>query len=134
MQHDALRLLQRSGEPAPWILIRDDMRWEGTPRSRTAVNSPELLIRLARTGAGIAVVGDHFAEPYMRSGELVRVLPDWSLPPAPAWAVFPGRRLMPSRTRVFPDALEAEFSGPRCQAKAAEVEQMTRRARKALSI
>ena len=27
-----------------------------------------------------------------------------------AWAVFPGRRLMPARTRVFLDTLEAEFA------------------------
>ena len=57
----------------------------------------------------------------MRSGELVPVLPDWSLPPVAAWAVFPGRRLMPARTRVFLDALQAEFSGPRCQAEQAKV-------------
>ena len=79
-------------------------------------------MRLARSGAGITTVSDHFAEPYVRSGELAPVLADWSLPPIAAWAVFPGRRLMPARTRVFLDALEAEFSGPRCQAEQAKVE------------
>jgi DNA-binding transcriptional LysR family regulator len=123
MQHDALRLLTRSGEPASWTLIKGDSRWEVTPPGRATINSPELLIRLARAGAGITVVNDHFAEPYVRSGELQRVLPDWSVPAVPAWAVFPGRRLMPTRTRVFLDALQAEFSGPRCQAKEAELEQ-----------
>jgi hypothetical protein len=48
------------------------------------------------------------------------------LPPAAAWAVFPGRRLMPARTRVFLDAMQAEFSGPKCQAQIAR-EQQTRR-------
>ncbi|OGB20745.1 MAG: LysR family transcriptional regulator [Burkholderiales bacterium RIFCSPLOWO2_02_FULL_57_36] len=126
LQHDALHLLGRNGEPASWVLIRDDARWVGIPPGRATINSPELLILLARAGAGITVVSDHFAEPYVRSGELKRVLPDWSLPPAPAWAVFPGRRLMPARTRVFLDALQAEFSGPKCQAKAAELEQTRR--------
>lgn len=129
MQHDALRLLGRNGEPASWVLVREDTRWEGTPPGRATINSPELLIQLARAGAGITAVSDHFAEPYVRSGELTQVLPDWSLPSAPAWAVFPGRRLMPARTRVFLDALQAEFSGPRCQAKEAEVEQTRRQAR-----
>lgn len=123
MLHDTLRLLGRNGEPASWILIREEARWEGTPPGRATVNSPELLIRLARSGAGITVVSDHFAQPYVLSGELMRVLPDWSLPATPAWAVFPGRRLMPARTRVFLDALQAEFSGPKCQAKAAEFDQ-----------
>ncbi len=116
MEHDALRILLRSGEPATWTLTRRDQRWEGIPPGRATANSPDLLLRLACAGAGIADVKDHFAEPYVRSGELVPVLPDWQLPPVAAWAVFPGRRLMPARTRVFLDALQAKFSGPECQA------------------
>lgn len=131
MQHDALRLLGRNGEPAPWILIREKARWEGTPPGRATINSPELLIRLARSGAGITAVSDHFAQPYVVTGELKRVLPEWSIPSSPAWAVFPGRRLMPARTRVFLDALQAEFSVPRCDAKAAEFEQARRQERDA---
>jgi DNA-binding transcriptional LysR family regulator len=115
MEHDALRLLTRSGEPDPWVLTRGDSRWEGIPPGRAAANSPDLLTRLALAGAGIAAVTDHFATPYVASGELVPVLEHWTLPTASAWAVFPGRRLMPSRTRVFLDAMEAEFSGPACQ-------------------
>ncbi len=117
MEHDALRLLLRNGEPMTWVLTRDGQRWEGIPPGRATANSPELLIRLARAGAGIAIVSDHFAEPYIRSGELVPILADWNLPTTAAWAVFPGRRLMPARTRVFIDALAAEFAGPRCQAE-----------------
>ncbi|MDH5539748.1 MAG: substrate binding domain-containing protein, partial [Rhizobacter sp.] len=116
MEHDALRLLGRDGEPAPWLLSRGEARWQGIPPGRATVNAPEFLTRLACLGAGIAAVADHFAEPHVRSGELVPVLEHWSLPSAPAWAVFPGRRLMPARTRVFLDALQAQFSGPRCQA------------------
>ncbi len=123
MEHDALRLLARSGEPVPWLLQRGEMRWEGTPPGRATANSPALLVRLAISGAGITILSDHFAEPYLRSGELVQVLADWRLPTATAWAVFPGRRLMPARTRVFLDALLAEFSGPRCQEVETQIEQ-----------
>jgi DNA-binding transcriptional LysR family regulator len=122
MAHDALRLLQRSGTPAPWSLSRGEARWEGLPPGRATANSLELLMRLARAGAGIVAVIDHFAAPYVRSGELVQVLAEWSLPPAPAWAVFPGRRLMPARTRVFLDAVEAQFSGPACRQVEDELE------------
>jgi DNA-binding transcriptional LysR family regulator len=121
MEHDALRLLLRNGEPASWKLRRAQAHWEGIPPGRATANSPELLIRLARSGAGIAAVTDHFAAPYVASGELVPVLHDWTLPTASAWAVFPGRRLMPARTRVFLDALQAEFSGPECQRLEQEV-------------
>jgi hypothetical protein len=49
-------------------------------------------------------------------------LPDWRVPPVSAWAVFPGRRLMPARTRVFLDALAAKFTGEECQAVEAKVQ------------
>ncbi len=129
MEHDALRLLTRAGGPMPWVLTRGEARWEGLPPGRASANSPELLMRLARHGAGIAAVEHHFAEPHLRSGELAPVLQDWALPPMAAWAVFPGRRLMPARTRVFLDALEAAFTGPKCQAEIARLEQ-TRRERR----
>jgi DNA-binding transcriptional LysR family regulator len=122
MEHDALRILSRAGDALPWILKRGDERWEGIPPGRATANSPELLMRMALKGAGITVVNDHFALPYLQRGELVQVLPDWHLPPVSAWAVFPGRRLMPARTRVFLDALVEKFTGPECQGIEANVQ------------
>jgi DNA-binding transcriptional LysR family regulator len=121
MEHDVLRILARTGDPIPWQLSRADAQWEGTPPGRVTANSPELLMQMARAGAGITAIGDHFAEPFLRSGELVQLMADWSLPSTTAWAVFPGRRLMPSRTRVFLDAMLAEFSGPNCREKEGQI-------------
>ena len=104
-EHNALRLLGPSGEAATWTLSRGSERWEGVPVGRMAANSPELLIGLALAGAGIAAVPDDFAAPHVRRGELRRVLLDWNLPAITAWAVFPGRRLMPAKTRAFLDML-----------------------------
>jgi len=84
------------------------------------------MLRLACAGSGITVANDHFAQPHVERGELVQVLADWAIPPVAAWAVFPGRRLMPARTRVLLDTLEAEFSGPRCQAKEQALRQFKR--------
>ena len=122
MEHDALNLRSRAGDAIPWILKRGDQRWEGIPPGRATANSPELLMRIALKGVGIAVVNDHFALPYLQRGELVPVPPDWHLPPVSAWAVFPGRRLMPARTRVFLDALVEKFSGPECKGIDADVQ------------
>lgn len=68
-------------------------------------NSPELLIHLARAGAGIAAVPDIFAAPSVHRGELRRVMPAWSLPASTAWA-YSQQRLMPAKTRAFIDMLE----------------------------
>jgi DNA-binding transcriptional LysR family regulator len=131
MEHDALRILARTGDPMPWVLARGDERWEGIPPGRASANSPELLMRMALGGAGIAVINDHFALPHLQRGELAQVLPDWRLPPVSAWAVFPGRRLMPMRTRVFLDALAAKFTGPECEALEANVQKTKAQLRQA---
>lgn len=125
-QHDVLRLLGRHGEAVPWVLKRGETRWEGAPPGRATINSPNLLMRMALSGAGIALVDDHFAEPHLRSGALVPVLPDWQAPSTDAWAVFPGRRLMPARTRVMLDMLEHTFSGPQCQVHHAKLQETLR--------
>lgn len=116
MEHDALHGLSRGGDPMPWVLHRGTQRWQGVPPPRAVANSPELLMRMALKGVGITIVNDHFALPHVNRKELVCVLPAWRPPPVTAWAVFPGRRLMPARTRVFIDALAARFTGPECQA------------------
>jgi DNA-binding transcriptional LysR family regulator len=104
--HDLLCILSRSGGPMPWVLTRGKARWEKAMPARLTANSPDLLARIACSGAGIAASSRRFAEPYLRKGELVRVLPEWELPTATGWAVFPGRRLMPAKTRAFLDMME----------------------------
>ncbi|MFH1871174.1 MAG: LysR family transcriptional regulator [Pseudomonadota bacterium] len=109
--HDTLRLLGRNSEAAGWTLTSGDRSWEGAPPARAVANAPELLINLARAGAGIAAVPDYFAAPSVRRSELRRVLSAWCMPSHTAWVVFPGRRLMPAKTRAFIDMLEAALKG-----------------------
>ena len=129
MEHDALRVLARTGDPQVWTLVRGEARWEGIPPGHATANSPELLMRMALGGAGIAMIHDSFAVPYLERGELVQVLPDWSTPPVAASAVFPGRRLMPAHARAFVDALVAKFADKECQALEEEAKQIKARSR-----
>lgn len=110
--HDAIRLVRSNGEPDPWKLTQGAQHWEGLPPGRVGANAPELLMGLARAGAGIAALPDFFAQPLVRQGALRRVLPDWCLPPQTASAVFAGRTLMPPKTRAFIDMLQATL-GPK---------------------
>lgn len=110
MEHANLRLLGRDGEPILWKLKNGEQEWEGIPPGVATANSPEILRRLALEGLGIVSLSAQFTQCHVHEGSLIRLLPDWHSPEIQAWAVFPGRRLMPARTRVFIDALVQEFS------------------------
>ncbi|MHA4871064.1 LysR family transcriptional regulator [Duganella sp. PWIR1] len=109
-KHDLLSLPPRLNGLIRWHLLRGKTSWERELPVRLLANSPELLVRMAATGIGIGASTEAIARPYLTTGELVRVLPEWSFPQVTGWAVFPGRRLMPAKTRVFIDALEAAFA------------------------
>lgn len=105
-----LLLLGRSGEARSWQLQRGEgadtpAQWQGAPARFSSANSPDVLLRMALAGCGVVSAPDFYAATMVRAGSLRRVLPAWCLPPSECWAVFPGRRLMPARTRVFIDAL-----------------------------
>jgi len=106
-----LLLPTRTGEGRGWTLERgsvsDREQWKGTPRHYTVANSPAVLLGMAVAGFGVVSVPEMIASGPVARGALVRLLPEWNLPPGPCWAVFPGRRLMPARTRAFIDALVA---------------------------
>lgn len=106
-RHNAIGLLGSNDEVVRWRLESGESRWKGTPPTRMTANSPELLIQMARAGVGIVAVPDAFALPDVRKGLLQRVLPDWRLPSETVSAVFPGRKLMPVKTRAFLDMLQA---------------------------
>lgn len=110
MKHDALCLAGRGGEQRPWLLSSGNEQHTVLPPARFTANSPEFLIRLASAGSGITAVPDQYATPFVYRGELLRVLPAWCLPATPCWAVFPGRRLMPAKTRVFLDMLATSLA------------------------
>lgn len=104
-RHDMLVLLG-GRTPLPWKLEKggEIVSTDVKPR-RVAANSYEVLFRLALLGGGISAMPDLFAAPHVATGELVRVLPDWTMRAATVRAVFPSRQLMPRKTRAFLDAM-----------------------------
>jgi DNA-binding transcriptional LysR family regulator len=109
LRHDLLCILSRTGGAAPWVLQRGKVRWEKELTARLTANSPQLLARIACSGVGIAASTDFIVAKHVNRGELVRVLPEWDMPVATGWAVFPGRRLMPAKTRAFLDMMDEMF-------------------------
>jgi LysR family transcriptional regulator for bpeEF and oprC len=74
------------------------------------------LVDAALGGAGIARVYDVAANRHLASGDLERVLPDWSCGREPIYAVFPSRRNVPAKVRAFLEftaAFVAHIAAPR---------------------
>ncbi|WP_130804799.1 LysR family transcriptional regulator [Acinetobacter ihumii] len=64
-----------------------------------------MLASLASQNCGVALLPDPIANEYIRTGELVRVLPDWKAPHGIFHAVYPSRRGQLPAVRVFIDYL-----------------------------
>ncbi|MGQ0708869.1 MAG: LysR family transcriptional regulator [Rhodoferax sp.] len=68
-------------------------------------NHIDTLLRAALEGAGITGASVELVAPYLASGALVRVLPEWILGELVMYAAMPSRQFVPQRTRVFVDYL-----------------------------
>ena len=104
--HDTVRLLSANGISVPWKLRKGDRIWESASAGKLSVNSPGAIQQLLLDGAGIGALPDRFVTEEIRQNTLVRILPEWSLPIVPTWAVMPMRRYLPAKTRAFLSHLE----------------------------
>jgi DNA-binding transcriptional LysR family regulator len=69
------------------------------------LDDPELAIRAAVDGLGIAYTIEALAEPFLRSGQLVRVLEDWSPSFEGLFLYYPGHRQVPATLRALIDMI-----------------------------
>ncbi|MPW44644.1 LysR family transcriptional regulator [Acinetobacter guerrae] len=69
-----------------------------------------MLANLASQNCGVALLPDTIANDYLRTGELVRILPDWKAPHGIFHAVYPSRRGQLPAVRVFIDYLVEQLS------------------------
>ena len=122
--------LRRAGEPSTprelaqhaCLFIRESEEAFGTWRLRAgaraetvkvrgplASNDGECVLAWALDGHGILMRSLWECAPMLRSGRLLTVLPEWSLPSADIYAVFPTRSHMSAKTRALVDFLLAAF-------------------------
>jgi DNA-binding transcriptional LysR family regulator len=79
---------------------------------RLLANNGEVLIDAAVAGLGVTLAPDFLLAEPLRDGRLVSILEDWTLRVGGAvWAVYPHRRHLSARVRLFVDFLRARF-GP----------------------
>ncbi|MBB3457735.1 DNA-binding transcriptional LysR family regulator [Rhizobium sp. BK313] len=73
------------------------------------VNSPHATLRAALSGLGVAVVPDFIGRKVIESGELLTLFNDYIPTDRGIYAVYPHRRYLPAKVRVFVDYLHNWF-------------------------
>jgi DNA-binding transcriptional LysR family regulator len=99
--------LGRDGEIFRWRFERKGSKKTVSVRGSVTVNNPETAIRAALDGLGIVYLVDPLVEPYLGSGQLVRVLENWSPCMEGAYLYYHGRRQPPAALRAFIDMVRA---------------------------
>lgn len=74
---------------------------------RVMVNASDLAVRAAVDGLGIVYTIEALAEPFLRSGQLIRVLEDWSPSFEGLFLYYPGHRQVPTALRAFIDMIRS---------------------------
>jgi DNA-binding transcriptional LysR family regulator len=93
-----------------WPFMRDNGEMFSVPVSGPLeVNSPLTTRAAAIAGLGFATLPDFIAKPALESGELVSVLDEWVPRGGGIFAVYPHRRYLPVKIRLFVDYLAQWF-------------------------
>jgi DNA-binding transcriptional LysR family regulator len=101
IQHDCVRRRFPGGTIATWRFEKNGETFEVTPDGRLTLGSAHQELQAAVAGQGLAHVFEDYVEAFIRRGDLVEVLRDWS-PKLPSWFLYyPNRRHTGAAMRAF---------------------------------
>jgi DNA-binding transcriptional LysR family regulator len=93
--------LKESGQAASWQLRRDEEHVVIRPEPRFSVGNSLILHELARAGMGIAMLPLWMISDDLETGNLVRILPDWTPLSVDIHAIYPSPLDLTPKARVF---------------------------------
>jgi DNA-binding transcriptional LysR family regulator len=110
--HDLLAIPRGDNLPRRWCLRdKDGKAHEFDAPVRLSANDPKALHRMVLHGAGITASASYIALPEIERGNLVRLLPEWTLPSVDVSLVMPARRERSPAVRAFVDFIKREAAG-----------------------
>lgn len=107
LEHDCIRL-PNDAMNAVWRLENGAEAIDIRVKGRFVTNNVSMMGSLAENGHGIAALSHELARDALARGSLKRVLPDWSLPRIPVYAVMPSR-VLPAKTRLLVEFLASRM-------------------------
>ena len=102
--HDCVMLNAKNNQ-TDWELL------SGRKKVRVRVSGPmasrdcKSLTGFVFRGHGVGLLPSSYCEQALVKGDLVRLLPRWTSPPIPVFAVYPSRKFLPFRVSAFLEAL-----------------------------
>src|SRR6476619_6632172 len=98
------------GDVMVWPFERNGKSRRISVDGRVMVNETDLAVRAAVDGLGIAYTVEALDEPFLRSGQLVRVLEDWSPSFEGLFLYYSGHRQVPATLRALIDMIRTAGS------------------------
>jgi DNA-binding transcriptional LysR family regulator len=92
-----------------WKLSRQAEVLEVSVRSPFSANEATVLLNAALAHAGIGLQPTYLVNTYLRSGQLVQVLPEWQVPAMTVYALYASRRHLSPAVRALVDHLAEHF-------------------------
>ncbi len=93
-----------------WTFRKGGAREEVKVRAEVVANDFMTLLSIARSGMGIAAIPEMLARPLIVQGELVELLAGWHLSEHQINFVYPSRRLLSPKVRLFIDFTIQRFA------------------------
>ena len=103
--------LGAKGTIARWGFERSGKTRQIAVAGRLTVNDPELALRAALDGIGIAYVPEDLPAPFLRAGQLVRVLERWPSATEGLFLFYHGHGQVPTALRVHRHGPRARDAG-----------------------
>ncbi len=98
-------------ETKPWTFMRKDTSVDIRGSGNYRVNNSETLLQAIQGGLGIGRLPTFIAGPELNRGSMVRILADYYMPQQTMYAIYPERRHLPSKVRVFLDYIGDKLGG-----------------------
>jgi DNA-binding transcriptional LysR family regulator len=109
--HDCVLLNARNNE-TDWDLINGRRKAHVRVAGSISTHDFNSVSTFVQRGHGIGLLPSTYCDDALAGGALIRLLPKWSSPPIPVYAVYSSRKFTPSRLEVFLKALSAWKNPP----------------------
>ncbi|TKY83278.1 LysR family transcriptional regulator, partial [Pectobacterium polonicum] len=107
LQHDCLSWhLRTQGEQLRWQFLQDGQKLSVKVRPVFMANDFSILMAAALSGSGLAYLLKEQVIEHLNSGQLIEVLPDYSVPHEACYLYYPDRRQMRPAMRAVIDILK----------------------------